>query len=191
MVARDVKRVRVNSRSGGRIVRYPSPCNLNQSLARIKHLPNDLWWKNKQERTMIKRTLIMAIGVIAFYGCNSTKISEDASPLNVSFEWTKKSACSTTSPLILVTNIPKETKFLKVEMVDLDMPTYDHGGGEVSYDGSNTIKEGALKTYAGPCPPPGVEHSYEITVKALSADKKLILGHGKAIRKFKKARSIP
>lgn len=135
---------------------------------------------------MKKGALIVALCIFAIYGCNSTEVSENASELIVNFEWTETSACSSISPAILITNIPQETKFLKAEMVDLDLPTYDHGGGEVAYDGSNTIKEGALKSYAGPCPPPGVEHSYEITVQALSADKKLILGIGKTIRKFKK-----
>jgi phosphatidylethanolamine-binding protein (PEBP) family uncharacterized protein len=139
---------------------------------------------------MIKRTMCisyMALCIFAVYGCNATKVSENASALDVSFEWTKKSVCSNISPTIIVDNIPKETKYLQVEVVDLNMKSYDHGGGEVTYDGLNTIKEGALKSFDGPCPPPRTEHSYEITVKALSADKKLILGHGKAIRKYKNA----
>jgi phosphatidylethanolamine-binding protein (PEBP) family uncharacterized protein len=135
---------------------------------------------------MIKRTIIIVLCTFAIYGCNSSKVSENASVLNVSFEWTKASACSNISPPITVKNIPPETKFLKVEMVDLDLKTYDHGGGEVAHDGSNIMSKGALKSYAGPCPPVGVEHSYEITVQALNANKKLILGQGKAVRKFKK-----
>lgn len=135
---------------------------------------------------MFKRTLIFAFCLIALYGCDSTKVSENASELDVGFEWTKTSGCSNISPEIHIMNIPQETKFLRLMVVDLDMSTYDHGGGEVPYDGSTTISEGSLKSYAGPCPPPGVEHSYEITVQALNADKKLVLGHGKAIRKYKK-----
>jgi phosphatidylethanolamine-binding protein (PEBP) family uncharacterized protein len=68
-------------------------------------------------------------------------------------------------------------------MLDLSMLTFDHGGGEVSYDGSTITKEGALESYIGPCPP-GVTHSYQFTVQALGADKKCILGHGAAVRKF-------
>jgi phosphatidylethanolamine-binding protein (PEBP) family uncharacterized protein len=137
---------------------------------------------------MIKRIIVILLCTYAIYGCNSPKVSENASGLDVNFEWTKASACSNISPEIIVTNIPSETKFLKVEMVDLDLTTYDHGGGEVAHDGSNTISEGALKSYAGPCPPTGVEHSYEITVQALNANKKIILGQGKAVRTFKKLR---
>jgi phosphatidylethanolamine-binding protein (PEBP) family uncharacterized protein len=141
---------------------------------------------DRKEVTMISKTTVIAICLFAIYGCDSTKVSENTSTLDVNFEWTKTSACSSISPAIQVGNIPHETKYLEVKMVDLDMPTYDHGGGEVAYDGSDSISEGSLKSYTGPCPPPGVEHTYEITVKALSDDKKLILGHGKAVRKFKK-----
>jgi phosphatidylethanolamine-binding protein (PEBP) family uncharacterized protein len=134
---------------------------------------------------MSKIILFFMVIMIALFGCNSTKVSENASVLNVTFEWTKASVCSSVSPEIHIMNIPKETKFLRIKVVDLDMPTYDHGGGEVLYDGSTTVSEGALKTYDGPCPLFGVEHSYEIAVQALNADKKLVLGHGKAIRKYK------
>ena len=67
-------------------------------------------------------------------------------------------------------------------MKDLDFMNMDHGGCEVPYTGPNTISEGALSTYLGPCPEE--THSYEITVQAMSEDKKLILGHGKAVRKY-------
>jgi phosphatidylethanolamine-binding protein (PEBP) family uncharacterized protein len=68
-------------------------------------------------------------------------------------------------------------------MTDLAIAYY-HGGGEISYNGSTTIKEGMLASYFGPCPPHGVTHEYEITVQALSADKQIMLGQGKAVRKY-------
>jgi phosphatidylethanolamine-binding protein (PEBP) family uncharacterized protein len=132
---------------------------------------------------MLIRIVVIACILMAVCACDSTKIADNASTLIVDFEWTKNSGCSDTSPPISVTNIPPGTKYLRVMMVDLDYMVYDHGGGEVSYNGSAIIMEGALKPYAGPCPP-GVTHSYQITVQALSADKKLILGHGKAVRKY-------
>jgi phosphatidylethanolamine-binding protein (PEBP) family uncharacterized protein len=134
---------------------------------------------------MLIRTFLVVCTLIAVCACNSPRVTDNATTLPIAFEWTEKSGCSNISPSITVTNIPQETKYLRVIMVDLDMPAYNHGGGEVYYNGSATtiIKEGALESYAGPCPPIGT-HSYEITVQALSADKKLILGHGKAVRKF-------
>jgi phosphatidylethanolamine-binding protein (PEBP) family uncharacterized protein len=125
----------------------------------------------------------IACTVIAVCACDSPKVADNPSTLGVDFEWTKKSACSSISPPITVRNIPQETKYLRVMMVDLDYAAYDHGGGEVSYNGSAIIMEGALASYAGPCPP-GVTHSYQITVQALSADKKLIFGRGYAVRKY-------
>jgi phosphatidylethanolamine-binding protein (PEBP) family uncharacterized protein len=142
---------------------------------------------------MLKRVFIIVYFVIVISGCNSNsitvsesalKISENVSILSVNFEWTKQSGCSGISPPIIVSNIPQETKYLRVKMVDLDFLVYNHGGGEVSYNGSTTIKEGALVSYYGPCPPHGVTHEYEITVQALSADKQIVIGHGKAVRKY-------
>jgi hypothetical protein len=135
---------------------------------------------------LLRRIYFIAFAILAFAGCNFTTVSDQASTLAVDFGWTEKSGCSSISPPIKVTDIPEETKYLKVTMVDLDMPTYDHGGGEVTYNGISTITEGTLKAYSGPCPPPGTEHTYEITVQALSADKKLVIGQGKAIKKFSK-----
>jgi phosphatidylethanolamine-binding protein (PEBP) family uncharacterized protein len=134
---------------------------------------------------MLIRIFIIVCISIAVCACSSTKVADNAATLIIDFEWTKNSGCSSVSPPISVTNIPGATKYLRVMMVDLNMLTYDHGGGEVSYNGSMIIKEGALESYAGPCPP-SMTHSYQITVQALSADKKLILGHGKAVRKYPK-----
>jgi hypothetical protein len=135
---------------------------------------------------MLRMICFIACSILAFVGCNSSPVSDQASTLAVDFGWTEKSGCSSISPPIKVTDIPEETKYLKVTMADLDMPTYDHGGGEFTYNGTSTITEGTLKAYNGPCPPPGTEHTYEITVQALSADKKLVIGRGKAIKKFSK-----
>ena len=43
-------------------------------------------------------------------------------------------------------------------MTDLDVPSYDHGGGTVAYAGERTIAPGAF-TYRSPCPPSG-SHRY-------------------------------
>ena len=88
------------------------------------------------------------------------------------------------SPSIKVSNIPKGTAFFKVKMTDLDMTSFDHGGGIVSYIGGDVIPEGALKGYRGPEPPSGSVHRYEIVVQALSSDKSLILGEGKLTKRY-------
>ena len=131
---------------------------------------------------MIRLFFIVCVFILVS-GCTEVEVPDNAITLDVNFEWTKESGCSSVSPPITVTNIPKETKYLKVSMKDLDFMNMDHGGCEVPYTGLKTISEGAILPFLGPCPE-GPHSSYEITVQALSADKKLILGHGKAVRKY-------
>ena len=38
------------------------------------------------------------------------------------------------------------------KLVDLDVKSYNHGGGWVEYKGQSTIEPGAFK-YKSPCPP--------------------------------------
>ncbi len=59
-------------------------------------------------------------------------------------------------PRITVSGIPTGTKYLTVELKDLDVPSWDHGGGKVVYKGSSIIPAGSLKNgYHGHCPPSG------------------------------------
>ena len=125
-------------------------------------------------------TLSMLVGLL---GCSSIPIAENAATLNVDFEWSDKSGCSRVSPQIRVGGIPDETQYLKVKLTDLNVPNYPHGGGEVSYEGNETIPEGALKSYEGPCPPGG-SHDYEFSVQALNGERNLILGEGKKVRQY-------
>ena len=67
-------------------------------------------------------------------------------------------------------------------MYDLDN-RYNHGGGTVGSDGSNVIGEGALKKYEGPYPPGNMKPRYEISVKALDENGKVI-AFGKKMRRF-------
>jgi hypothetical protein len=67
-------------------------------------------------------------------------------------------------------------------MYDLDN-RYNHGGGTFANNGSNLIPEGALKKYEGPYPPGNMRPHYEISVKALDENGKVI-AFGKKIRRF-------
>ena len=133
---------------------------------------------------MVKRIGISACTALFFIFCGTTTATESEQTIRVEFEWTEASRCSTVSPLIRVADIPEGTKYFKVKLVDLNMPAFDHGGGLIPYSGTAVISEGALEAYRGPCPFTGMVHSYEISVQALSSDKKEVLGHGKAVRKF-------
>ena len=58
----------------------------------------------------------------------------------------------------------------------------DHGEVTIAYGGSGKFKRGTLMEFLGPCPPGGPGR-YEITVKALDADK-VIIGIGSKERYF-------
>jgi hypothetical protein len=92
-----------------------------------------------------------------------------AADMSLSFSWEGIEKCSYTSPEIAVANIPDGTAEFKVKLKDLDVPGYNHGGGNVKNDGSGVIKKGALNRYEGPCPPSG-SHIYKFSVRALDAN---------------------
>jgi hypothetical protein len=67
-------------------------------------------------------------------------------------------------------------------MVDLNVPSFNHGGGTVAYNGQSTVPCGALTNYTPPSPPSG-SHSYQITVTAFGAGNAK-LGTATFTRKF-------
>jgi phosphatidylethanolamine-binding protein (PEBP) family uncharacterized protein len=108
--------------------------------------------------------------------------------LTVDWDWKRAHQCSSTSPRIEVAGIPTEAKSLSISLVDHDARHYDHGGGQIAYDGNSktTIQEGALKNYKGPCPPnfSSFGHDYEFTVRALGADGQTELARGSRTKTF-------
>jgi hypothetical protein len=107
-----------------------------------------------------------------------------AGALGLKFTWVGTKSCSSTPPAFRITNIPKETKFLSFKLADENRPSYNHGGGQVSYKGSWNIPAGAFGgDYRGPCPPPFDVHTYTWTVQALDANKR-VLAEGKAMASF-------
>jgi phosphatidylethanolamine-binding protein (PEBP) family uncharacterized protein len=131
------------------------------------------------------KKLILGVIAVSFlvFSCAGTKTSPNAVNLGVNFNLEPKHKCSSVSPKITVSNIPAGTKELKVVLIDRDVPTWNHGGGILSYKGSGVIPEGALKSgYNGPCPPSG-SHTYEFKVKAIDA-KGVIAGIGSNTQSF-------
>ena len=96
-----------------------------------------------------------------------------AQTLNVDFKWMLKHQCSKSSPELKVENITKGTVEMRIQMIDLDMRTFNHGGGnlknEAGFPVTFTIAEGALQSYTGPCPPnfSSFGHDYEFFVVAV------------------------
>lgn len=87
--------------------------------------------------------------------------------MQVSFDWGPTMKCfDPKSPPIEVSGVPQGTVKLDIRMIDLDMPSYPHGGATVAWSGQSSLPYGAFR-YRGPCPPS--PHTYEFTVKALDA----------------------
>lgn len=119
---------------------------------------------------------------LAVSGCQTTKEAKNVAKIGVDFSWESKHGCSSISPAFSVSGIPEGTKTLKFWMTDLNVPSYNHGGGSVEYKGSSNISEGAF-SYTGPCPPSG-SHDYKFDVTALNAAGDTVLGRGEAVREF-------
>lgn len=124
----------------------------------------------------MKNILFVILATLLLTGCGA-KVAQNAAKLGVSYQWTKEDQCSKVSPEISVAGIPPGTKQLKASLHDLDVPSWDHGGGMVAYSGQSVIGEGELKYgYNGPCPPSGT-HTYQFKVKAID-DEGTIIGLG-------------
>lgn len=118
-------------------------------------------------------------------GCLGPKNAENMKVMTVSFEWDGHGGSSSSpNPEIHISNIPDGTAFFEVFVKDLQRLDVDHGGGTVAHDGSGKIAVGALKRYGGPQPPRGEVHTYVFRVRALNADKSLVLGEGVFARKY-------
>ena len=101
----------------------------------------------------------------------------DASAFSMSFRW-----CGLGSPVFSLSGVPKGTTTLQFHMVDLDVPSYNHGGGTVPYKGQAGVACGALTNYTPPSPPSG-SHSYQINVTAFGPGN-TSLGTATSTRKF-------
>jgi phosphatidylethanolamine-binding protein (PEBP) family uncharacterized protein len=132
-------------------------------------------------------TSILVAAIILTAGCANTphpiQIPKDAAQMTVDFSWEGIQPCTHESPEIRVSAIPDGTSELRVNLRDISMPAWNHGGGNVINDGSGIIPAGALNIgYNGPCPPRG-RHKYEFSVMAMNADG-VIIGFGKVRRSF-------
>jgi phosphatidylethanolamine-binding protein (PEBP) family uncharacterized protein len=130
----------------------------------------------------MRRLPIAALVSIGFIGLsvsscqNDPKVAPNATELTVTFNWFKTQMCSTQSPEIIVQGIPEKTQRLTIRLTDLDVPNYNHGGGDIPIKGQTeiTIPVGSLKNeYKGPCPPEG-SHLYQFKVWALTGEQQAI-----------------
>jgi phosphatidylethanolamine-binding protein (PEBP) family uncharacterized protein len=109
-------------------------------------------------------------------------IPSNAYAMGLNFSWSGVTACGSSSPAFTVSGVPSGTSQLAFNMIDLNVPSYQHGGGSVAYHGSSRIPAGSF-SYNGPCPPSG-QHTYKWTVQALDAS-------GKALASASASRPFP
>jgi phosphatidylethanolamine-binding protein (PEBP) family uncharacterized protein len=105
-------------------------------------------------------TAVILVSVLLGFGQAAS-----AQTFSFEFDWGDIPLCNTGSPNTVknpvsrLSNVPAGTKFISFTLSDLDVPSYNHGGGSVPYTGQTVIEPGAF-TYESPFPPSG-SHSYQ------------------------------
>ncbi len=108
---------------------------------------------------------------------------------DIDFSWAGLKLCTNGKPNTVgnpeftLSGVPQGTKYLRFKLVDLNVPSYNHGGALLTYGGQSKIPAGVFK-YKSPCPPSG-SHNYEWRVTAQTKK------NGGAIATAKKVRSYP
>ena len=103
-----------------------------------------------------------------------------AAAFEISFTWDGLKLCTSGnpnrvgSPAFVLKNVPDGTTEIRFKLVDLDVPSYNHGGGKVRLNGStrNGQLPAGLFKYKSPCPPNG-KHTYEWQAEARAGGKVL------------------
>ena len=91
--------------------------------------------------------------------------SASAGGFSIGFDWSGLRRCTSGRPNVVgnpaftLANVPAGTKWIYFKLTDLDVPTYNHGGGWIAYNGESVTKAGVFR-YNSPCPPNGT-HIYE------------------------------
>jgi phosphatidylethanolamine-binding protein (PEBP) family uncharacterized protein len=123
---------------------------------------------------------VILIGAIVLAGITAAS-SAGAASLSISFNW-----CPDRSAAFKIGKVPAGTKTLRFKLTDLDVPTYNHGGGDVAASGTSaSVPCGSfgMFSYNGPNPPAGQVHSYRWSVTAVDASGRE-LASGSATRKY-------
>ncbi|HWU36649.1 MAG TPA: hypothetical protein VN203_03320 [Candidatus Acidoferrum sp.] len=116
------------------------------------------------------RTLLVLMGILLLAS------SAFAQTMAINYVITGKNKCGGVSPAIKLTNVPPGTDRIRVEMKDLDVPSFNHWNNTFKYEGD--LPEGKGVNYYGPCPPSG-KHTYRVTASALDATGKVLASASK------------
>jgi len=126
------------------------------------------------------RSLIPGIFLVLLWAQPAT------ADFSLSFQWGGIARCTTGkpnkvgNPKFVLKGVPAGTTSIDFRLKDLNVPSYNHGGGKLKISGSGTVPSGAF-TYKSPCPPDRV-HTYEWTATARKGSK--TLATAKARRKY-------
>ncbi len=132
--------------------------------------------------TRIFYTLMVVFLLLTTTACD--RQAENAVELKIDFKWNPPCGSLYDTPEITINAVPEGTSRFFVQMIDTDMPSFDHGSGFADYTGELVIPSGGVDgSYKGPTPPDLVIHDYEFTVEARDKDNKT-LGIGKKTRRY-------
>ena len=125
----------------------------------------------EKENLMTFRTLL---GAAVILGASAAAPAAYADDFSFTFEWGDIPMCNTgypnrvDNPIFTPKNVPEGTTEIRFSLTDLDVPSYNHGGGSADYSGGDVIQPGEF-SYQSPCPPSG-SHNYEWSARARNAD---------------------
>jgi len=132
---------------------------------------------------MPRALLCFSVIVASIAVLTCSRVDENAAALEVDFQWNPPCTDLFMSPEIRLGGIPEGTARFYVTLTDLELPAFDHGNGFVKYDNRSVLPSGAVRgSYAGPSPPYGVTHRYEIKVRALDKDDNVLAVGKKALK---------
>jgi hypothetical protein len=114
-----------------------------------------------------RQSSVLSAALLLFLLCDGRPHAQTQG-FAVDVTWEGSKSCfDPQSPPFTLSGVPPGTKQLRFTMIDLDAPTFSHGGGTVPYQGQQSVPRGAF-SYRGPCPPQG-QHRYRWTVEARDA----------------------
>lgn len=111
-----------------------------------------------------------------------------AAEFKFSFDWSGLKLCTSgrpntvKNPAFNVSGVPAGTTVIQFKLTDLDVPSYDHGGGWVKMTADGAAKVGSFR-YKSPCPPSG-KHTYQWTAIAKTKKTGKTLATATAARKY-------
>ena len=115
-------------------------------------------------------TVFGIVFLLFLYSCSEDSGGQNIAKIKVDFVWELKDPQR--SPEIHLSNIPTETNFLDFQFFDATNE-WEHGGGNVLYNGSSIIPAGILTEFKGVSSTWGVP-KIRLIVKAFNKSNRLI-----------------